>query len=103
MIGYYDGRAGEDILDLYATIRREKFMSYVDRRSKLNMRRLFELDPDRALEDDKFLRLLAENEKDADKAKAFLLVSGYWRSYCEADNVQKQSSIEHDFTQHYTS
>ncbi len=74
-IGYYDGRAGEDILDLYATIRREKYLAYVDRRSIMNMNRLSQLDPDRALEEDKFLRLLAENEKDPEKAKAFLLVS----------------------------
>lgn len=54
LIGYYDGRAQEEILDLYAKIRREKFLNFVDHRSIKNMKRLNSLDPERSLEDDNF-------------------------------------------------
>ena len=74
LIGYYDGRAGEEILDLYAQIRREKFLQYVDRRSIKNTKRINQLDPGRALEEDKFLQMLNDLEKDPEKMKAFLLV-----------------------------
>jgi 2-polyprenyl-6-methoxyphenol hydroxylase-like FAD-dependent oxidoreductase len=74
LVGYYDGRAGEEILDLYAKIRRQKFLDFVDRRSIKNMKRLNQLDPERALED-KFLQMLNDLEKDPAEMKAFLLVS----------------------------
>jgi 2-polyprenyl-6-methoxyphenol hydroxylase-like FAD-dependent oxidoreductase len=74
LIGYYDGRVGEEILDLYAKVRREKFLDFVDRRSIKNMKRLNQPDPERAL-GDKFLQMLNDLEKDPAKMKAFLLVS----------------------------
>jgi 2-polyprenyl-6-methoxyphenol hydroxylase-like FAD-dependent oxidoreductase len=74
LIGYYDGRAGEEILDLYAKIRREKFPEFVDRRSIKNMKRLHGLDPERALEEDKFLQMLKDFEKVPEKMETFLLV-----------------------------
>jgi 2-polyprenyl-6-methoxyphenol hydroxylase-like FAD-dependent oxidoreductase len=76
LIGYHDGKAGEEILDLWAKIRREKFLEFVDRRSIKNMKRLHELDPERALEEDKFLQMLNDLEKDPEKMKAFLLACG---------------------------
>lgn len=103
LIGYYDGKAGDEILDLYAQIRRDKFLEFVDRRSRKNMDRLNKLDADRALEEDKFLQLLCELEKDPVKAKAFLLVSDTEQGSMGTDTLQKDSSIEHDFTQYYTS
>lgn len=102
LIGYYDGRAGEEILDFYAEIRREKHLTYVDRRSIKNMNRLSQVDPERVLNEDIFLQLLADLEKDPEKQKAFLLVSQGRRGSTKADNMQKESSIEHDFTQYYT-
>ncbi|KAJ9616457.1 hypothetical protein H2200_000175 [Cladophialophora chaetospira] len=86
LIGLYEGKADESILDLYADIRREKFMKFVDMRSMKNMNRIMNTDPDTVLETDPFLQLLKGLEGDDVATKAFLL---------------KHSSIEYDFTQHY--
>jgi 2-polyprenyl-6-methoxyphenol hydroxylase-like FAD-dependent oxidoreductase len=74
LIGIYDGKADEDILDLYAKIRREKFIHFVDRRSRKNLSRIRNADPDTALETDPFLTLLRSMEGDEQKTREFLLV-----------------------------
>jgi 2-polyprenyl-6-methoxyphenol hydroxylase-like FAD-dependent oxidoreductase len=74
-VGYYEGRADEGILDLYAEIRREKFLKYVDDRSMRNMRRISKTDPHTVLETDKFLALLKDMEGDKQGTTDFLLVS----------------------------
>ena len=51
-----------------------RHLDFVDRRSIKNMKRLNQLDPERASED-KFLQMLNDLEKDPAKMKAFLLVS----------------------------
>jgi 2-polyprenyl-6-methoxyphenol hydroxylase-like FAD-dependent oxidoreductase len=108
-IGIYQGRAGEEILDKYAEIRREKFMKYVNPRSIKNMERLRNLDPEKALEKDKFLQLLADLEKKPKDTREFLLVGFHFsiRQSCKYPRtnkrLQKVSNIEHDFTQYYTS
>lgn len=86
LIGYYDGNADENILDLYAKIRREKFVHFIDRRSRKNLYRISKTDPETVLETDPFLAILKGLEGDAEKIREFLL---------------KTSSIEYDFTQHY--
>jgi FAD binding domain len=75
LIGVYDGRAGEEILDLYAQIRREKFLKYVDARSMKNMDRIINSDPTTNLEGDKLMGIFRELQGDAEATKAFLLVS----------------------------
>ena len=75
LIGLYEGKADEGILDLYADIRREKFLKYVDARSMKNINRLMNVDPYKVLETDKFLQLLKGLEGDDEATKAFLLVS----------------------------
>lgn len=74
LIGIYEGRAGDELLDIYAEIRREKFLKYVDARSIKNMNRIAKSDPDTVLETDKFLGILKGLEGDDEGAKAFLLV-----------------------------
>ena len=75
LIGLYEGKADESILDLYAEIRREKFLKYVDARSIKNLNRITNSDPDNVLETDKFLQLLKGLEGDDEATKAFLMVS----------------------------
>jgi hypothetical protein len=75
LIGYYAGKADEDILDLYAKIRREKFVDFIDRRSRRNLNRISKTDPATALETDPFLVLLEGLKGDEQKTKEFLLVS----------------------------
>lgn len=74
LIGLYDDRVGDEILDLYAEIRREKFLKYVDARSIKNMHRIANSDPNTVLHTDKFLGILKGLEGDAEGTKAFLLV-----------------------------
>lgn len=75
LIEVYDGKADESILDKYDEIRRYIFDRYVHRRSAKNMRRLRELNPDTAVEDDIFLKISSDLDKDKEKSKAFQLVS----------------------------
>lgn len=85
-IGYYQGKASEEILETYAKVRRDIFLNYVDTRSIKNLDRLSKTDPWTVLETDKFFGILKELNKDPKTMKDFLL---------------KVSSIEYDFTQHY--
>ena len=75
LIGVYEGKAGDEILDLYAEIRRDKFLKYVDARSMKNMKRIINTDPNTTLEDDKLMSIFRELEGDPEATKSFLLVS----------------------------
>lgn len=75
LIGYYGGWADEGILDLYAKIRRDKFVDYVDRRSRKNFYRISRTNADTALETDPFLGILQGMEGDKEGTRAFLMVS----------------------------
>ncbi|KAH9830875.1 FAD binding domain [Teratosphaeria destructans] len=87
-IGLYEGKAGEEILDKYAQVRRDIFLKYVDARSVKNLDRVSKTDPWTVAETDKFFGILRGLNERPDKQdlKEFLL---------------KTSSIEHDFTQYY--
>lgn len=74
LIGYYEGKADEDILDAYAEVRRDKFLNFIDRRSRKNMDRISKTNADNALETDPFLALLKGMEGDAEETRKFLLV-----------------------------
>ena len=105
--GLYHGKGGDELLDLYAEIRREKYLKFIDERSQRNFNRVRNQDPDHVLENDKFLKILQGLEGDAEATKAFLLVSPDAPPRIPCDEVaklvqQKNSSIEYDFTQHYT-
>ncbi|KAK5747176.1 hypothetical protein LTR17_000311 [Elasticomyces elasticus] len=85
-IGYYDGLAGEEILETYATVRRKIFLKYVDARSVKNLDRVAKSDPWTVADTDPFFGIIKELNKDPEEIKKFLM---------------KVSSIEHDFTQYY--
>lgn len=74
LVGIYENKADEDILDKYAEIRREKFVNFVDARSIKNMNRVWWKSDRDPLETDKFLGILKSLEGDRDKTKEFLLV-----------------------------
>jgi 2-polyprenyl-6-methoxyphenol hydroxylase-like FAD-dependent oxidoreductase len=74
-IGYYSDKADESILDVYAEVRREKFLKYVDARSIKNLNRVAASDPWTVLQTDKFFNILKDMEGDPEKTRAFLLVS----------------------------
>lgn len=86
LIGFNEGKAGEEILQTYADVRREIFLKYVDARSIKNLERVRSTDPWTVLETDKFFGIVKELNKDREALKEFLM---------------KWSSIEYDFTKHY--
>lgn len=75
LIGLHDGRAGEDILDTYAQVRRDIFVKYIDRRSTINLERVWKTDPWTVKDTDKFFQVLKEVNRDEQTLKDFLLVS----------------------------
>lgn len=86
LIGIYEGKADSSILDLYSDIRRQKYNDIVDPISSGNIRRLFDQDPDKALETDEFLQICLKTAKDPEFSKEFqTAVNG----------------LKYDFTQHY--
>ncbi|CAJ2512486.1 Uu.00g055010.m01.CDS01 [Anthostomella pinea] len=87
LVGLYEGKAGEEILDTYARVRRDIFLKYVDQRSIKNLNRVAKSDPWTVRDTDPFFELVRGYEHDVEKRKAFLL---------------KVQSIEYDFKQHYT-
>ena len=74
LIGLYEGKAGEEILDLYSQIRREKYLKFIDVRSRKNFHRISQADPDTVLQTDKLLGIFQQLDGDAEGTKAFLLV-----------------------------
>ena len=75
LIGYHQGRAGEEILETYAKVRREIFLKYVDARSIKNLKRVSKTDPWTVLDTDPFFDIIKELNKDKQTLKDFLLVS----------------------------
>jgi hypothetical protein len=75
LIGLHQGLCDDSILDKWAEIRREKFLKFVDRRSRKNMERLRGKDPEATVKSDEFLKILRSMEGDDEATKKFLLVS----------------------------
>ena len=86
LIGIYEGKAHPDILDKYSEMRRKKYQEMTDPISQDNIRRLFDQDPDKALENDSFLKMLKENEGNVQAQQEFL---------------RSPNGLKYDFTQHY--
>ena len=77
LIGFHQNKAGPEILQTYADVRREIFLKYVDARSRKNLERVSKADPWKVLEEDKFFGILKDLNEDESKGrlKEFLLVS----------------------------
>jgi len=73
LIGLYEGKADQSILDKYSDIRRQKYLDIVDQVSSENIRRLFDQDPDKALETDEFLKICKRTETDPDFSRELQL------------------------------
>lgn len=86
LVGIYEGQADDTILDKYSDIRRQKYNEIVNPISTQNILRLFDQDPEKALENDEFLQILKRAESDEDFAR----------------EVQGGINLlKHDFTQYY--
>lgn len=103
-IGYLTNRAGPEILDTYAKVRRDIFLRYIDTRSRKNLARVADTDPKTALETDGFFRLLSTLQTDKNSMKSFLLVcrrSCITPGICNIANVGTES-VEHRVRLHST-
>ena len=74
LIGIAEGIADEDILDKYDEIRRAMWHNIINPVSSDNILRMHTKDPDHALEQDEFLKVLSEAEKDPSKMEKMILV-----------------------------
>lgn len=90
LYGIWSGQATDDILDVYNTVRREKYTTIIDPVSSSNLERMFKTDPDRVLEsgNDEFFNMCLRAEKDVEFAK---------------EMVASLKAVQYDFTKHYTS
>jgi len=86
LAGIYDGKADTSILDKYSEIRRQKYNDIVNPVSSENLIRLHSQDPDKALENDEFLKLCKKAEADSE----------FSRKMQSGVNI-----LKYDFTQHY--
>ncbi len=75
LIGIYDGKADSSILDKYSDIRSQKYRDIIDPISSENIRRLFDQDPETALENDTFLQLCQRTATDLEFSRELQLVS----------------------------
>lgn len=86
LFGIHESVADESILDKYSEIRRQKFYEIIDPISSSNILRLFDQDPEKALDNDEFLQILKRGEEDHDFAREVQL------------GINR---LKHDFTQYY--
>jgi 2-polyprenyl-6-methoxyphenol hydroxylase-like FAD-dependent oxidoreductase len=86
LVGIFTGQADDSILDLYDSVRREKYNTFVDPVSSANLRLLFQQNPETAVEENETMRLMKKAETDEETAK--LMKSGV-------------NALMYDFTQHY--
>ncbi|KAK5651865.1 hypothetical protein OQA88_11634 [Cercophora sp. LCS_1] len=86
LVGIWEGKADESILDLYSEKRIEKWKTVIDPISQENFRRVMDKDPKTRLQRDEFMQLLKKGETDEPFLKELLL--GFM-------------AVRYDFTQHY--
>lgn len=86
LLGIYQGKADESILDLYSEKRIEKYKTIIDPISQENFRRVSDKDPATRYERDEFMQALKKAETDDGFRKELLL--GFM-------------AVRYDFTQHY--
>lgn len=86
LAGIFEGKADASILDKYSEVRREKYQTITDPISQDNIRRLFDQDPDKAAENDEFIKMLKTIENDVEAQREFL---------------RGPMALSYDFTQHY--
>ncbi|KAF2218752.1 FAD binding domain-containing protein [Elsinoe ampelina] len=86
LAGIWDGKADEDILDLYSAKRIEKWRTVIDPVSSENFRRVHDKDPRSRVDRDDFLKMVVKSQGDKDFAREMLMGS---------------FAVRYDFTQHY--
>lgn len=86
--GIHTGVADDGILEIYAEVQRNKYLELVNPISTANIRRLFQQDPEKALEEDEYLQLIKKAETDLQLSR---------------DLQNAGNELLYDYTQHYRS
>lgn len=86
LVGIYESKADDSILDRYSDVRREKYQAIVDPISSENLKRMHEPNPDTVLETDEFLQMCKRAETDPEFSRQLQL----------GPNI-----LKYDFTQEY--
>ncbi|KFY95304.1 hypothetical protein V500_02857 [Pseudogymnoascus sp. VKM F-4518 (FW-2643)] len=86
LVGIYECKADPSILDKYSDIRSQKYKEIIDPISSENIRRLFDQDSDKALENDEFLKLCKRAEADSEFSRTL---------------QRGVNDLMHDFTKEY--
>ena len=84
--GIHAGLADDSILTTWSDVQREKYHTVINPVSSSNIRRLFDQDPDKALEQDDFLQLVKKAETDAQLA---------------SDMRSSGDRLKHDYSQYF--
>ncbi|ORY15886.1 hypothetical protein BCR34DRAFT_477258 [Clohesyomyces aquaticus] len=88
LVAMHEGKTDDSILDVYDEVRRQKWKEIIDPFSSDNIRRLFDQDPENALENDEFLKMCKRTETDINFA----------REVAAGMNI-----LRYDFTPHFKS
>jgi len=99
LIGLAEGIANDDILDKYDEIRRAMWHKIINPVSSDNILRMHSQDPDKALENDEFLKMLVRAEKEPELMEQMIVVRIF---DFQKVNTQGINAIQHDFTAYYT-
>ena len=84
--GIHHGLADDTILDTYSEVQRRKWQELINPLSTANIRRLFEQNPETAMRDDEYLRLIEKAETDLELSR---------------DLQNAGNELLHDFSQHF--
>lgn len=84
--GIHTGLADDGILDVYCTVQRQKWHQLINPISTANIKRMFQQDPEKVLEEDEFMQLVKKAETDLELSR-------------ELQNAGME--LLYDYTQHY--
>jgi hypothetical protein len=75
LVGIHENLANESILDKYSEVRMRIWRDIIDPMSRENFRRLWDQDPEKALENDQFFQICKKSETNEALARELALVS----------------------------
>jgi 2-polyprenyl-6-methoxyphenol hydroxylase-like FAD-dependent oxidoreductase len=74
-VGIHEGLADDSILDRYSEVRMRIWREIIDPMSRENFRRLWDQNPEKALENDEFFQICKKSEENEALARELALVS----------------------------
>lgn len=84
--GILNGQTDDEILTTWSDVQRKKWADIINPISSSNIRRLFDQDPEKAMEDDEFLKMLKKAESDPVLAQEI---------------HQSGNNLNYDYSQHF--